>query len=88
MDTVWVYLMDLALFFSVSTVLQWVYPAIRRNISSILASWLPIFSGVLAIFFLVGWGDHWLTVVAMASTVALASGKTESANKERQRVVR
>lgn len=72
------YLLYLVLFFAVSTVAQWAYPAIRRYLSEVVALWLPIFSAILTIFLLVGWRDHWSTVTLMALTVGLSQGKPET----------
>jgi hypothetical protein len=72
------YLLYLVLFFAVSTVVQWIYPSIRRHLSEIVALWLPIFSAVMTVFLLIVWEAHWFTVTSMALTVGLSQGKTET----------
>jgi phosphatidylserine synthase len=88
MSEVLTYLLDLVIFFSISTLVQWIYPAIRRNMSQVLARWLPIFSAVLMIFSLAGWGHHWMTVVLMALTVGLSQSKPEAEQSSGRRLMR
>jgi hypothetical protein len=83
MSVVLTYLLDLAMFFVVSTLVQWIYPTVRRNISEVFARWLPIFAAVATIFFLAGWGHHWMTILSMAFTVGVSQGKPEVENSRR-----
>lgn len=81
------FLLDLVVFFALSTIVQWIFPSIRRNLSEEVVRWLPIFSAVLMIFFLIARGHDWWTIFFIALTVGLTQGPRDRVSSTKRRVI-